>query len=83
MLESGDNYLLICARNKHGASEHNLDNFYVKDIVLHYREQKPAPEYCPSVYSPVCGVDGQTYSSACDAESYGVEIRHEGQCDGL
>ena len=79
-LQPGDNYMLICSRNKHGGGVHEVDNFYLKDIVLHYREYKPAPEFCPSVYEPVCGMDGQTYSNACEAESMGVEIHHEGQC---
>jgi hypothetical protein len=82
-LQPGDNYLLICARNKYGESDYELDNFYVKDIVLHYREEKPAPQFCPSVFEPVCGVDGYTYSSTCEADSARVEIQHEGRCNGL
>ena len=38
-LRSGENVLLICARNEHGGGWGDLDNFYLKDIVLHYRKR--------------------------------------------
>lgn len=79
-LQPGDNYMLVCSRDKHGKSSHEMDKFYIKDIVLHYREYKPAPKFCSSVFEPVCGMDGETYSNACDAESAHVEIHHEGSC---
>lgn len=79
-LQPGDNYLLVCSRNAHGDGWHDLDNFYLKDLVLHYREYKPAPEFCPTVYEPVCGADGVTYNNACAADQARVEILHEGAC---
>ena len=79
-LQPGDNDLLVCARTAHGKGTHELDNFYLNDIVLQYREYEPAPEFCPAVYEPVCGVDGVTYSNACDAERARVEIHHGGEC---
>ncbi|MEM1119404.1 MAG: Kazal-type serine protease inhibitor domain-containing protein [Bacteroidota bacterium] len=36
--------------------------------------------FCPAVYMPVCGVDGQTYGNACEAACEGVEIVAEGEC---
>lgn len=33
---------------------------------------------CPE--NPVCGCDGETYRSACDADDNGVNIRHTGTC---
>lgn len=35
---------------------------------------------CPHIFLPVCGVDGETYSNACYAGVYGVEIAHVGRC---
>ncbi|MEE4378392.1 MAG: Kazal-type serine protease inhibitor [Candidatus Competibacteraceae bacterium] len=79
-LKPGDNYLLVCARNHHGDTWGDLDNFYLKDIVLHYREYEPAPEFCPAVFEPVCGADGMTYNNACEADQTRVEIVYEGSC---
>ena len=81
-LRPGDNVLLVCSRNEHGGGRHDLDNFYLKDIVLHYREYQPdsSPKFCSAVYEPVCGVDGATYSNACEADQNRVEIRYEGAC---
>ena len=79
-LHAGDNYLLVCSRNEHGDGRGNLDNFYLKDIVLHYREYEPAPQFCPTVYEPVCGANGVTYSNACAADQAPVEILYEGAC---
>lgn len=79
-LKPGNNYLLVCARNAQGETWGELDNFYLKDIVLHYREYQPAPEFCPTVFEPVCGVDGFTYNNACEADRARVEIHYEGSC---
>merc|ERR1711892_1367015 len=35
---------------------------------------------CPAVFSPVCGADGQTYSSACKASCGGNKVACEGEC---
>ena len=43
--------------------------------------QTEAPEIvCSDLYSPVCGVNGVTYSSACEANQDGVISFTEGIC---
>lgn len=35
---------------------------------------------CPAIYAPVCGVNGVTYSNACEARARGWVIDHTGPC---
>jgi hypothetical protein len=37
-------------------------------------------DLCPSRAAPVCGCDGQTYGSRCEAVALGVTVRTEGSC---
>jgi hypothetical protein len=38
------------------------------------------PRVCSSLYSPVCGCDGATYSNACVAQSSGARVGTTGPC---
>jgi hypothetical protein len=39
------------------------------------------PEICPAVFGPtVCGCDGQTYGTACQAAAAGVSVEFPGDC---
>lgn len=40
----------------------------------------PGGLFCPAVYNPVCGCDGNTYSNGCHATAAGVTVDHEGAC---
>lgn len=44
-------------------------------------ECRVIPDVCTEEYAPVCGCDGQTYTSRCKAASAQVGILHEGPCD--
>ncbi len=39
------------------------------------------PLSCDGVLDPVCGCDGRTYTSACEAAGSGVSVDHTGTCD--
>jgi hypothetical protein len=38
------------------------------------------PEVCITLYDPVCGCNGQTYSNECVAAGHGVSVAYKGEC---
>jgi len=38
------------------------------------------PTACPNIFDPVCGCDGQTYSSRCEAHRNSVSVDYVGPC---
>jgi hypothetical protein len=40
------------------------------------------PTECPDVDDPVCGCNGLTYDSECDAHLAGVNVASDGECEG-
>lgn len=41
---------------------------------------RPRPERCVTLYDPVCGCNGTTYPSECDAAGSGVGVAYKGSC---
>merc|ERR1711915_772845 len=35
---------------------------------------------CPAIFSPVCGIDGKTYSNSCEASCQNAKVACEGDC---
>jgi len=40
------------------------------------------PTACPEHIDPVCGCDRETYFNACEAATAGVDVSHDGACEG-
>lgn len=48
------------------------------EIELPERPEKPAA--CITLWDPVCGKDGKTYSNSCFAKLAGIEVAYKGEC---
>ena len=45
--------------------------------------QTKNPEDCVDTGEPVCGCDGNTYNSDCDAQAMGVNVASDGACETM
>lgn len=77
----------LCEEEKPGecSGRVSFGNFSVQDV--HGKEAPgPPPDRgscdCPAGRSPVCGMDGKTYSSSCVAHCSGVVVYSAGRCRG-
>ena len=38
------------------------------------------PQICATIYMPVCGCDGVTYSNACEAKGHRLSLKNDREC---
>lgn len=61
----------------------SFDCLIPAEVRLQLPQKEEEGKACITLWNPVCGKDGRTYSNACFAKLAGVEIAYKGRCRAL
>jgi len=56
------------------------DTLQLRERIQEQTREQTREQVCITLWAPVCGKDGKTYSNTCFAKAAGVEIAYKGKC---